>query len=221
MTTALSGFYAITSEALCRDAAGLRPGVEAALAGGARILQYRDKWTAPDRRPALARQLREACRQAGALFIVNDDIELAAACDADGVHLGRSDGSVASARRRLGDAAIVGVSCSGRVERAIEAQAEGASYAALGRFFVSTTKPDAPPAELDALRRARAALRIPLCAIGGITPDNAAPLIAAGADMIAAVEGVFGRNADAAAMRAAAGRYAALFSASRLQSPTS
>ncbi|WP_374680514.1 thiamine phosphate synthase [Hydrocarboniphaga effusa] len=203
----LSGLYAITSASLCADESRLIAGATAALEGGARLLQYRDKGAAPARRERLALQLRGLCARHGCRFIVNDDVELAIAIEADGVHLGRGDGSVRRARERLGERAIIGVSCSGSIERAVEAQAEGASYVAFGRFYPSSTKPDAPPAQIETLRQVRGLIGLPVCAIGGITADNAAPLIEAGADMIAAVEGIFG----AADIRAEAARYAALF----------
>jgi thiamine-phosphate pyrophosphorylase len=114
---------------------------------------------------------------------------------------------LAAARARLGALAIIGVSCAGSLPRALAAQAGGASYVAFGRFFDSRTKPDAPPAPLGLLAEARPQLRIPLCAIGGVTPQNASALIERGADMVAAVEGVFG----AADIEAAARGYAQFF----------
>ncbi|MGH8444111.1 MAG: thiamine phosphate synthase, partial [Solimonas sp.] len=118
------------------------------------------------------------------------------------VHLGASDGSVAEARARLGPAAIVGATCGNSLERARAAAAAGADYVAFGRFFASKTKPDAPPAELATLTAARRELPLAICAIGGITPGNAAAVLAAGADLLAAVDGVFGAADVAAAARA-------------------
>lgn len=207
MTERLRGLYAITSAALCRQPLQLVAAVTAALGGGARLIQYRDKDGDASARTALARELLVLCRARGARLIVNDDVALAASIGADGVHLGASDLPLREARRRLGDGAIIGVSCANRLERALAAQGEGASYVAFGRFFPSRTKPQAPGAELALLREARGALRIPVCAIGGITPENAAAVIAAGADLVAAVEGVFGAPDIAAAARA----YARLF----------
>jgi thiamine-phosphate pyrophosphorylase len=123
------------------------------------------------------------------------------AVGADGVHLGAADASPRVARARL-PGALIGVSCGNQLERARTAQADGASYVAFGRFFASRTKPEAPPAELSLLRAARGQLQVPVCAIGGLTPDNAAEVIAAGADMVAAVEGVFGAAEPGAAARA-------------------
>jgi thiamine-phosphate pyrophosphorylase len=198
----LRGLYAITSPALCRAPQRLAAAVEEALRGGARLIQYRDKEADAAQRHASARALLALCRGHHARLIVNDDVELAAAIGADGVHLGRSDPPLREARRRLGDAAIVGVSCGNVLERAVTAQDEGASYVAFGRFFPSTTKPDAPQAGLALVREARARLHLPICAIGGVTPANAGGLIHAGADLVAAVEGVFGAADVAAAARA-------------------
>lgn len=207
MKSPLRGLYAITSAALCRTPDALPPAVEAALAGGARLVQYRDKEGDAAQRRANARRLLERCRAHHALFIVNDDVELALAIGADGVHLGTADLPLRDARRRLGGLATIGVSCANVLERAVAAQDEGASYVAFGRFFASRTKPDAPPAGLALLREARARLHVPICAIGGITPANGAALVEAGAGMLAAVEGVFGVSDIAGAARA----YARLF----------
>lgn len=198
----LRGLYAVTSAALCRQPPRLAAAVAAALTGGARLVQYRDKESDAATRETLARELLALCRARGARLIINDDVALAARIEADGVHLGTSDLPLPEARRRLGDAALIGVSCANQLERAVAAQGEGASYVAFGRFFASRTKPGAPPAELALLQQARGMLRIPICAIGGITPDNAGTVIAAGADLVAAVEGVFGAPDIAAAARA-------------------
>lgn len=207
MKLELRGLYAITSQAICDSPARLEAGVAAAITGGARLIQYRDKRSDAATRLVNARQLRQRCRDAGVRFIVNDDMQLAAEVEADGVHLGKSDGSIAVARALLGDGVLIGVSCSGDLARALAAQQQGADYVAFGRFYDSNTKPDAPLASVEVLREARAQLRLAIVAIGGVTPDNAAPLLAAGADLIAAVDGVFG----AADVEAAARRYAVLF----------
>jgi thiamine-phosphate pyrophosphorylase len=187
----LRGLYAITDPSLCGD--DLAGSVAAALAGGARIVQYRDKGNDLPRRLAEAKRLAGLCRDHGALFIVNDDIELAHASAADGVHLGVDDGDLAQARARLGDSAVIGVSCYNDLQRARTASAQGADYLAFGRFFPSRSKPQAVPASLDLLRRARAVLDRPLVAIGGVTPENGRCLIEAGADMLAVIEALFGR----------------------------
>lgn len=207
--SALHGLYAITSETICRSPADLLASVKQALSGGAALIQYRDKWNEAATRTRNAHALLGLCHEHGALLIINDDVELAARCGADGVHVGAGDTPLAQARARLGTEAVIGVSCSNSLQRALVAQAAGTDYVAFGRFFPSRTKPDAPPADPELLNHLRPRLRIPVCAIGGITPNNAPGLIARGADMVAAVEGVFG----AAHIEAAARAYAELFSA--------
>ncbi|MEF3194210.1 MAG: thiamine phosphate synthase [Halothiobacillaceae bacterium] len=207
---ALRGLYVITDTALIPDDR-FAERVEAALRGGARIVQYRDKRRDAGVRLRLAAELVSLCRTHGALSIINDDVELAAEVAADGVHLGKEDAALGQARNRLGQGAVIGVSCYNRLELALEAAAEGADYVAFGSFFPSRTKPEAVPANMDLLREARKKLSLPLCAIGGITADHAAPLIEAGADMLAVISDVFA----AADVEAAACRYAPLFPSSR------
>ena len=196
----LHGLYAITDPALC-PAQTLESQVEQALAGGCRVIQYRDKHADRDRRRDQAGRLAELCRRHRALLIVNDDIELACEVGADGVHLGRDDPDPAAARAALGDGAIIGVSCYNRLDLALAAAAAGVDYVAFGRFFPSRTKPEAVQATLELLHQARAAIGLPLVAIDGITPENGAPLIAAGADMLAVVHGIFGQPDIRAACR--------------------
>lgn len=198
------GLYAITN-GLDDDA--LPAAVAAAIQDGAVLVQYRDKRRSPPEKQALGQRLVELCHGLGVALIVNDDIELAAKLGADGVHLGRDDVCIAAARAALGPDAIVGVSCYNSLELARRAQELGANYAAFGRFFPSNSKPDATPASLETLRLAKAELTIPIAAIGGITPGNGAPLVAAGADLICAIDGLFGQ----ADVRHSAQNYAALF----------
>ncbi|MCP5152327.1 MAG: thiamine phosphate synthase [Ectothiorhodospiraceae bacterium] len=202
--------YAVTLENDSPPGTRVRA-VRAALRGGARVVQYRDKSTDAARRRAEASALLAACRDAGARLIVNDDIALAAEIGADGVHVGRDDASPRAARAALGPAAIIGVSCYDSLELAEAAMANGADYVAFGSFFPSPTKPHAVRPDIALLTRARARLgRVPLVAIGGITPENGADLVAAGADMLAVVTGVFATPDPEAAART----YAALFAAS-------
>lgn len=184
------GLYAITPRQMS-DAA-LLMAVEQVLEGGLAVLQFRDKHRTPEFRLSMAKSLRTMCTRFGVPLIINDDAELAKTVAADGVHLGRDDGSVEAARALLGPDAIIGVSCYDDLNRAIEAEQAGANYVAFGRFFPSKTKPDARQAAIAILREAKARLNIPIVAIGGITPENGADLIAAGADLLACVEGVFG-----------------------------
>jgi len=200
----LRGLYAITDGS---PAPGLLPRVEAAIQGGARLIQYREKSADPARRVAEAQALSVLCSGHEVSFIVNDDVELAAAVGADGVHLGKDDGRVDAARVRLGPRAIIGVSCYDSLERALQAAHDGADYVAFGSFFASTSKPAAVRAPLSLLKEARARLPIPLCAIGGITPQNGGELVQAGADMLAVIQGLF----SATDVGAAAKEYAGLF----------
>lgn len=200
----LRGLYAVTPET--PDTARLVALAEACLAGGARLLQYRAKSIAAAVALEQAHALQRSCRAAGALFIVNDDVALAAAVDADGVHLGRDDADPRAARQRLPHA-IIGVSCYAEPRRAREARAAGADYVGIGSMFASSTKPSAVRAPLDAIAEARAQGGLPVAAIGGITPANAPRLVAAGADMLAVISALF----DAPDVRAAAAAFAALY----------
>lgn len=194
----LAGLYVIADTAVVGDAL-LIESVASAIQGGARIVQYRDKRT--DHRPRLeqARHLRSLCLETGVLFIVNDDIELAAETDANGVHLGASDPGIAEARRRLGDQAVIGASCYDSLERARSVIIEGADYVAFGSVYPSPTKTNATRVGLDTITAARAELGKPIACIGGITADNARPVIDAGADMLAVISGVFSQADIAAA----------------------
>lgn len=203
----LYGLYAITPAALARDPQRLYAAVAAALAGGARLLQYRDKTSDVAQRRDIARELLKLCRRRQVPLIINDDAQLAAEVEADGVHVGMSDTPLAQARALLGERAIIGVTCGNQIDRARAARQGGASYVSFGRFFDSRTKPNAPPAAIETLKEARQTIGIPICAIGGITPKNAAPLIEAGAGMVAAVGGLF----DAPDIKAAAQEYSSLF----------
>ncbi|MEX2474300.1 thiamine phosphate synthase [Marinobacter sp.] len=184
------GLYAITDSALLPDDT-LLPAVEAALKGGVALVQYRDKHSADITRLNQARNLVALCRMAGVPLLINDDPQLAKRVHADGVHLGQSDESLASARRLLGDQAIIGATCHGDLVLAETARTDGADYLAFGRFYGSSTKPGAPAADPAVLTQARQ-WRLPLTAIGGITTENGAALIQAGADMLAVVGGLFG-----------------------------
>lgn len=192
------GVYAITPETA--DTARLLRDVEAALAGGVAVVQYRDKSGDVARRHEQASELVTLCRRFGVPLIVNDDLRLADLADADGVHLGRDDGSLREARIILGPNKFVGASCYQSLELAKAAEQAGADYVAFGSFFPSPTKPAAPRAALDLLHQAREDIQIPLVAIGGITADNAGALIDAGADSLAVLSAVF----DAPDIRAAA-----------------
>lgn len=184
--------------------------VKAALDGGAPFVQYRNKTASRPLRRAQAAEMLRICRAAGAKLIVNDDVWLALEIGADGVHLGRDDapgGSLAAAREALGPQRILGASCYNDLGRAGEAAAAGADYLAFGSVFPSRTKPGAVRAPLELLGEARRRFGLPVAAIGGITPDNAPQVIAAGADMLAVVSDLF----DAMDIKARAEAYQALF----------
>jgi thiamine-phosphate pyrophosphorylase len=200
----LRGLYAVTPGAA--DTGALLARVEAALAGGAAMIQYRAKDAPKELAIAQARRLIALCRDHGVPLIVNDSVELALEAGADGVHLGRDDGDAREARRRMPHA-ILGVSCYADPERARVAASAGADYVAIGSVFASSTKPGAVRAPLELLAHAREAAGLPVVAIGGITPANAPQAIAAGADMVAVINAVF----DAPDVRAAAAQFARLF----------
>lgn len=183
----LRGLYLITPDE--PDTGRLLDRVQAVL-GQAALLQYRNKVADAALRQRQLTALLPLCRAAGVPLIANDDADLAVAVGADGVHLGEDDGDPAAVRARLGANAIIGVSCYDDLARARAAAAAGASYIAFGAFFPSTTKPNARRATPDLLRDS-AAFGLPRVAIGGITPDNARDVIAAGADLVAVISGVF------------------------------
>ncbi|HJR09844.1 MAG TPA: thiamine phosphate synthase [Rhodanobacteraceae bacterium] len=182
-----NGLYAITDGPRADFPAVAR----AALEGGAAMLQYRDKTHDAMRRLREACALSESCREFEVPLIINDDVELALASGAAGVHLGEGDSGIATARAALGANAIIGVSCYDSLQRAREASAAGADYLAFGAFFPSATKPGARHAKPELLRDARE-FGLPLVAIGGVTAENGGSLIAAGADYLAVISALFG-----------------------------
>jgi thiamine-phosphate pyrophosphorylase len=202
----IRGLYAI-ADTSCLDDARLLPAAEQALRAGASVIQYRDKSHDGAARERQSRGLRQLCDQYHACFIVNDDAELARTIGADGLHLGREDALIETARKVLPTGTLIGVSCYNDLARAEAVVMAGADYVAFGSFYSSRTKPQAVRASLDLLPDARARLPVPLVAIGGITPENGAVLIAAGADALAVISGVFA-TPD---VEAAARRYVSLF----------
>ncbi len=200
-----AGLYAITD--------GPRPDLldvaEQALSGGTRLLQYRDKTRDAERRLLEAQALASLCRRHAVALIINDDVDLAVASAADGVHLGEDDADPAKARERLGPDAIIGVSCYDNLARARTLTRAGADYLAFGAFHPSPTKPHARKASPDLLRQA-ATFGLPLVAIGGINADNGRELIHAGADFLAVISAVF----DAPDVHRAAHDFQRLFASS-------
>lgn len=197
-----SGLYAITDG----PRSDLMQAVREALAGGVRLLQYRDLGDDHARRHAEANALKRLCDEQGVPLLINGDAALAQAVNAAGVHLGETAGDLAGARERLGGQAIIGVSCFDSLERARAMVSAGADYVSFGAFFPSPTLPHARVTSPELLRQS-AALGVPRVAIGGITPENGAVLVEAGADYLAAISAVFGTTD----VRAAAHRLADLY----------
>jgi thiamine-phosphate pyrophosphorylase len=209
-TGCIRGLYAVTPD--LADTPALLGQVEAALAGGARLLQYRNKIADATLRLEQARALAALCRRRHVPLIINDHLDLALAVDADGLHLGGEDGSIAEARRRLGASKLLGVSCYRRIENALEAARLGADHVAFGGFYPSLVKPGSGGAPLSLLGEAKQRQTLPVVAIGGITVENAPALIAAGADSLAVISALF----MAPDIEAAARRFSALFEAREL-----
>jgi len=205
MNKPVRGLYAVTPE--LTDSMVLISKVDAALRGGASVIQYRSKSIADSLRRTQAGEIATLCRIRNVLFIVNDSVELACEIDADGVHLGRDDRGVLAARTMLGPGKLIGVSCYNEIGRAREAVSQGADYVAFGSFFPSSTKPRALRAGTELLQVAASEIALPVVAIGGITEENAGGLIAAGADAVAVVGALF----DAVDVEAQARRFARLF----------
>ncbi len=201
----LRGLYAITPD--WPDSRRLLDATEAILAGGCRILQYRNKAAGDCHRQEQAVALRGLTRRYGALLLINDDVDLCLYSEADGVHLGEEDGALAAARDRLGAGRILGASCYQSLDLARGAADAGVDYVAFGSFYSSSTKPLARRADPGLLAAARDETGLPVCGIGGITLDNAPPLLRAGADMLAVIAALY----EAADPRLAAERFIQLF----------
>lgn len=189
MSYQFHGLYIVTPD--WDDTERLVTATQAAIEGGASLVQYRHKTASDALRKEQALALQAVCKAYQVPFIVNDFVGLAAEIDADGVHVGGTDLAVAQARAQLGPDKIVGSSCYGEMARADTAEKEGASYAAFGGFYPSRVKKYAVTTSPDIIAQAKKEITIPVVVIGGMTPDNIAPLIAQGADMVAAVSGVY------------------------------
>lgn len=204
----LKGLYCITDPELTQQSSlTIIQMVEQAIEGGARIIQYRDKQASSGEQLKFAGQLCEICKQHKALFLINDDPQLAREVDAHGVHLGQTDRTLTEARQLLGNDKIIGITCHADIDLALKAEQQGADYVAFGRFYPSKTKPEASPASVDWLTEIHTQLNIPVAAIGGITPDNAYSILEAGADMLAVIHAVFGQED----IRQAASAFSSLF----------
>jgi len=205
MKAAVRGLYAVTPD--ITDSAELEAKVEAALFGGAALVQYRNKAADTELRVVQARRLQALCRAHGVPLVINDHVDLATALDAGGLHLGKEDALLSQARARLGPEKLLGASCYDRLENAIAAVRAGADYVAFGSFFASAVKPGAVRPPFTLLRDAKRKLGVPIVAIGGITLDNVSQLVAAGADAVAVISALF----SAPDIRVAAERFNELF----------
>ena len=189
MNSKIAGLYAITPD--LADTDDLLYRVRAALAGGARVVQYRNKTATLELRLTQARALQSLCTARGVPLIINDHLDVALAVDAAGLHLGGDDGDLAAARARLGPGKLLGASCYNRLELAEAAVAAGADHVAFGSFFASSIKPDAVRPPLDLVSDAKKRLAVPIVGIGGITPGNAPQLLSAGIDAVAVISAIF------------------------------
>ena len=209
----ISGLYAVTPDEL--NTAALTAKLYAALRGGVQMVQYRNKVANNNLRLLQATALLALCRSYHVPLIINDHLDLCAQIDADGVHLGSTDCDLGAARRLLGADKIIGASCYNQLSLAEKAQEQGASYVAFGACFSSDTKPNAVNAPLSLFAEAKQKITLPLVAIGGITLQNAAQVIAAGADAIAVVNALFGArqmdNSAAEDIKLSAQQFAHLF----------
>jgi thiamine-phosphate pyrophosphorylase len=185
----MKGLYLVTPD--WDDTEKLLAATEQGLLGGASLLQYRHKTASDDLQQEQAKALLALCRRYRVPFIINDHLALCEMIDADGLHVGGTDASVAAVRTLLGKDKIVGASCYGDLELARQSAAAGASYVAFGGFYPSRVKKYAVTTQPDILTRARAELSLPFCVIGGMTVANAKPLVALGADMVAAISSVY------------------------------
>jgi len=205
MNDRLRGLYVIIDPEIApgRDEAEIS---RRAIAGGARMIQLRDKIRAEGAQLPIARQLADVCAENGAAFFVNDDVDLALAAGADGVHVGRTDLPVAIVRERLGPDLLIGASTN-NVEEARQAEANGADYVSVGRLFPTGSKANTRPATLDTLRAVKAAVTIPVCAIGGINESNIDAVIEAGADIVSVIAAVVAADDVREAARALSSKF--------------
>lgn len=201
----MNGLYIVTPD--WDDTKKLLEVTEQALRGGAEIVQYRHKTAAPDLRREQARELMSLCCRYRKPFIINDHVELAMEVGADGIHVGGTDAAIAEVRKAVGPTKIVGASCYGDLELAKAAHAAGASYVAFGGFYPSRVKKYPVTTPVDIIAQSKSAVPLPVVVIGGMTQENAAPLVAAGTDMVAAISSVYMQDDPEAAAR----RFADLF----------
>ena len=201
----MKGLYLVTPD--WDDTEALLKATEIALTVGVGLLQYRHKTASGELRLEQASALLTLCRQHNVPFIVNDHIDLCLKLDADGIHVGGTDASVAVVRTLIGKEKILGASCYGDFSLAEQAQIAGASYVAFGGFYPSRVKKYEVSTPASIVSKAKAELTVPVCVIGGMTPENAKPLVKEGADMVAAISSVYSADDIAIAVK----EFAALF----------
>jgi thiamine-phosphate pyrophosphorylase len=189
MAAPLKGLYLVTPD--WDDTEKLVAVSDAGLRGGAALLRDRHKTASAALRREQAAALLAVCRRHGKPFIINDYPELCVELDAEGVHVGGTDAAVTEVRRQVGPQRIVGASCYGSLEMAQAAQAAGASYVAFGGFYPSRIKKYEVSTPVDIVTRARDMVALPNVVIGGMTRENAPPLVAAGTDMVAVISSVY------------------------------
>ena len=185
----IKGLYAITPD--MADLNTLIQKTQLAIEGGAFMVQYRSKIDDRDAKMRQCSAILRLCREYEIPCIVNDDVDMCRVLEADGVHLGEKDDNIAEVRHILGEDAIIGSSCYNQIERARQAQKEGASYVAFGAIFPTSTKPQAPRATLELLKEAKREIQIPIVAIGGITVNNAHDVTKTGIDAIAVITSLY------------------------------
>jgi thiamine-phosphate pyrophosphorylase len=188
----IKGLYAITPD--MADSNSLLQKTQLAIEGGAFMVQYRSKIQDRDVKMQQCAAILRLCREYKIPCIVNDDVDMCRVLEADGIHLGEKDDNIAEVRNILGENAIIGSSCYDQLNRAKLAQKEGASYVAFGAMFETSTKPNAPRATLELLRKAKSQIQIPIVAIGGITMNNAHDVIETGIDAIAVINSLYESN---------------------------
>ncbi len=201
----MKGLYLVTPD--WDDTDKLVAATEQAIAGGASLLQYRHKTASAELRTEQAAALLTLCRRLNVPLIINDHLDLCERIDADGIHVGGTDASVAEVRAKIGKAKIVGASCYGDLQLARDASAAGASYVAFGGFYPSRVKKYEVTTSPDIITRALSDIDLPLCVIGGMTPQNARSLIELGAHAVAAISSVYAATDH----RSAAAEFASMF----------
>jgi thiamine-phosphate pyrophosphorylase len=185
----MKGLYLVTPD--WDDTQKLLQVTEAGLRGGAALVQYRHKTASAQLRREQAAALQALCREHGKPFIINDHVDLCIELDADGIHVGGTDASVAQLRAAVGPGKIVGASCYGTLQLARDAHAAGASYVAFGGFYPSRVKKYDMKTPPEIVSQAKAEIPLPNVVIGGMTQENCTPLVALGADMVAVISSVY------------------------------